>query len=133
MARFAILLFILPLLSGVNCQTSGTSTSLPEIESKLDQQQNVQNQILTTQTSLLKALMEQQNVQNQVLTNVVGLLQKHDEQMDNMNHVLSGMSNLMKKQNQQLESISDLLSQQQQSQTQIISDMASSLHNITEK
>ena len=170
MARSAILLLlVLAFLSDVHCQSSGASTTS-------DQQQNAQNQILTTQTSLLQAMMEQQNIQNQVLTNVVGLLQKHDEQMDNMNrqmdnmnqqlnntadqkivhnHILSTVSSLMEKQNQQLEkqdqqlekqnqqlekqeerlekqeerlekqdqnlgNMSALLSQQQQSQTQMI-------------
>ena len=120
----------------------------------LAEQQTVQNQILTMQTTLLQDIMKQQNIQNQILTNVVGLLQRHDEQMDNMNqqlnniteqkiaqnHILSAMSNLLQKQDQQLEkqdqqlgNMSDLLSQQQQSQTQMISSMASSLQNITER
>ena len=120
---------------------------------KLAEQQTVQNQILTTQTTLLQDIMRQQNIQNQILTNVVGLLQKHDEQMDKMNqqlnniteqkvvqiHILSAMSTLLQKQDQQLEkqdeqlgSMSALLSQQQ-SQTQIFNKMASSLQNITER
>ena len=96
MARSAILLLlVLAFLSDVNCQSSGASTTP-------DQQQNAQNQILTTQTSLLQAMMEQQNIQNQVLTNVVGLLQKHDEQMDNMNEQMDNMNKQMDNMNQQL-------------------------------